>query len=164
MPPRRGYEEEVLTRIDGMLDPLSEATADMMGLPPGGKRYTQAEIDAEWNFSPIGDPQVRAETMLQLKQLGKTNEEITDQVYPNRRRLITTSRPLVSDQIAFAKGQARRLEKMRAEQAPPPPSPLDQQAPPDPPMPAAPVPEPQMAQSAPPSMLDQPAMLPGMGG
>jgi hypothetical protein len=111
-----GFESAVLSKVLAQIDGMVEATASAMGMPPDGKQYSQREIDDEWNFSPIADPQQRATTMIGLKQSGKTDEEITDTVYPNRRRLVTTGRPKLSDQIAFAQQQSKRMAKMLAEQ------------------------------------------------
>jgi hypothetical protein len=120
-----GFEEAVLRRIDQMADPMAEAAANMMGMPPGGKKYSQSEIDAEWNWSPMASPQVRVEAMLELKALGKTDEEITDAVYPNRRRLIKTSHPNINEQIKFAKAQNARMAKLEAEYLATQPAALD---------------------------------------
>lgn len=171
----QGFEETVIERINQMVDPMADAAAGLMGMPPGGKRYTQAEIDNEWNFSPLADPKTRAETMLALKQLGKSDEEITDAVYPKRRRLITTGRPKIADQLSFAKAQANRMAKLAVEMGmfpAPTDRPAEVQAQPDRavggtdpaptmPPPAAPAPVPPVAPA--PSPLDAPFMS-MMGG
>lgn len=113
--PGQGFEDAVSQGVNDLMDVMPKAMATGLGMPPGGKQYTQAEVDAEWNYSPIADPHARVQTMLQMKLLGKTAEEITDMVYPNRRRLITTGRPRVSEQIAFAQQMDRRMAKLMGE-------------------------------------------------
>lgn len=151
MADRRGYEDAVIERISAQVDPLAEAMADAMGLPPGGKTYTQDDIDAEWSFSPLASPEERVTAMLQLKQLGKTDEEITDLVYPNRRRLVEASHPGPAERIKFAKAQDARMQKLAAAMTPPPVEPMPPPAPMTAPAPAAP------------SILDRPLNL-AMGG
>src|SRR5438045_3615937 len=86
----RDIEEAALQRIGEQFDAMADAFANEAGLPPGGKRYSTDEQLAEWNYSPIADPVTRAETMAQLLGMGVSVEKITDQIYPNRRRLVTT--------------------------------------------------------------------------
>ena len=173
MPEQPGFESAVLARIAGQIDPLVDAVAGQMGLPPGGKRYSEKEQLYLWSYSPIASPQVRVETMLSLKQLGKSNEEITDMIYPKRRGLIMTGRPRVQDQIRYSADMDKLMSKKATEAGYEP-------APPEPTMPAetapvslpevssprvAPVemplmPEPAPASSGTPSMLDMPAFGP----
>lgn len=160
----QGFEQAAIDRILAMVDPMSDAAASMMGLPPGGKRYTQQEIDDDWNWSPIADPGQRVQAMLQLRDLGKTDEEITDAIYPKRRRIIETSHPKLADRIAFAKQMDARMQKLSEEMAaqmapepsslalPAPTAPEPQTAAPVIPEPMAPAPEP----APQPSLLDQP--------
>ena len=103
MADKPGFEEAALRRIGQQLEPMADAAAGVMGMPPGGTKYSQSEQLETWNYSPIADPRVRVETMLELKALGKTDEEITDALYPKRRQLITTGRPQTAAQIRFAK-------------------------------------------------------------
>lgn len=165
-----GFEEAALQRILGSVDSMAEATAGQMGMPPGAKRYSEAEQLAEWNYSPIASPQARVEAMIELHMAGKSLEEITDAVYPNRRRLITTGRTRPDEQIAFAKQMANLMQKKAAEQAPPPQNmPVSGSVPmsmdtmpmgttPAPMAPAQPASMPAAAPSpvSPPSILDQP--------
>ncbi len=113
--PDKGYEDVAIQRINGMLDPMAKAMAQGMGMPPGGQKYSESDELEQWNYSPIADPRVRVEAMLELKQLGKTDEEITDAVYPNRRRLIATGRPQISAQISFAKQMDKKMAKLGAQ-------------------------------------------------
>lgn len=160
----KGFEDLTADGVNALLDPMAEAMAVSMGMPPGGKKYSQQEVDDQWNYSPIANPQVRAETMLQLHQLGVPIEKITDQLYPNRRGLITTSRPKIHDQIQFAKSQDQRMAKLatesqtqmpRMEQPAPASDPVQQPAPEiAPPSTSAPTTQP--------SILDQPFSMGGM--
>ncbi len=160
--PDKGFEQSALERIGAQLDPMADAMASTMGLPPGGTRYSKDDEALEWNASPIASPDQRVQAMLELKAAGKTNEEITDLVYPNRRRLIMASRPKIADQLAFAKDMAKRMQKA-ADEMGMPPSPGELMPPTPAPMePAAPAPVPPSiptAQADPmtqPSILDQP--------
>lgn len=176
MADRQGFEEAALARIAQQLDPMADATAGQMGMPPGAKRYTAEDELVQWNYSPIASPQVRVETMIELHAAGKSLEEITDAVYPNRRRLITTGRTRPDEQIAFAKQMASLMQKKAAEQAPTPqpmpvsgtvPMSMDTMPMGTPPAPMAPAPPAPMPAAAPvpvspPSILDQPLSM--MGG
>lgn len=148
MPADIGFEQAVIEGINAQVDTLAAAIAGGMGMPPGGKRYTQREQDEEWNFSPIADPRTRLETMAQLLMLGKSTEEITDQIYPKRRKLIETGRPRHEDRQAFARQMKARMAKLATEmlEAGPP----AQGVPPSPTPTAAPPP------ASPSSFLDQP--------
>lgn len=177
MADRLGFEEAVLQRIDQMMDPMVDAVAQRLGTPPGAKTYTTDEQLTEWNFSPIADPAQRVEAMLTLKMQGRTDEEITDAIYPNRRRLITTGRPRIDEQVKFAREMNRLMQRKEAERMAQMPPALAMDAAPaaglqaqpslgvgdvaPAPMtapPPAPAPQPQ-----PQSMLDMPAMT-MMGG
>lgn len=175
---RLGFEEAVLQRIDQTMDPMVDAVAQRLGTPPGAKTYTTDEQLTEWNFSPIADPAQRVEAMLALKAQGQTNEQITDAIYPNRRRLITTGRPRADQQIAFAREMNRLMQKKEAERMAQMPPVAGATAPLSTPAtapnaaltapstaPIAPATTPPTAPAAPaqPSMLDMPAM-PMMGG
>lgn len=103
MPEQKGYEEAVISAINSQMDAMINGVAGTMGLPPGAKRYTRQEQIDEWNYSPIADAQERMNKALELHMLGKTPEEITDELYPNVRRLIQTGRTRPDEQIAFAR-------------------------------------------------------------
>lgn len=115
MAERLGFEEAALQRIGEQFDAMADAFANEAGLPPGGKRYSTDEQLAEWNYSPIADPVTRAETMAHLLGMGVSVEKITDQIYPNRRRLVTTGRTKVEEQIKYAQ-QMDALHKRKAEE------------------------------------------------
>lgn len=108
----KGFEDAVLDRILSMVDPMVDGMAGTMGMPPGAKKYSQREIDELWNASPIADPDQRARTMFDLYHQGVPIGEITDQVYPNRRKVIETSRPNPDERIQFAQQQDRRMARM----------------------------------------------------
>lgn len=169
-----GFEEEVLSRIEAQLDPMSEAAAVLMGMPPGGKTYTKQDQLALWNSSPYATPQARVEAMLTMKDQGMSDEDITNRVYPERFGLIKMSRPKVQDQIRFAADMRKQMEQEAAKAGMPPLPETGQsfgtavtQMPsgvatpmtdPMAPSPVAPMPQPapMAAPAAPPSMLDQP--------
>lgn len=100
---RESYEETALQRVLGVADEVIDGVAARMGLPPGGKTWTRAEEIGEWTFTPFPDPQERMNKALELHLSGKTPEEITDALYPNIRRTVTTGRPKVDEQIAYAR-------------------------------------------------------------
>lgn len=174
---RAGFEEAALSRILDGIDGMVDAASSMMGTPPGARTYSTDEQLTEWNFSPIADPAQRVEAMLTLKMQGQSDEQITDAIYPNRRRLITAGRPRVDEQVKFAREMNALMRKKEAErlaQMPPPAPAMDAapaaglQAQPSlgvgdiaPAPTTAPPPAPAPAQ---PSMLDMPAMPMMMGG
>ena len=165
MADKPGFEEAALRRIGQQLEPMADAAAGVMGMPPGGTKYSQSEQLETWNYSPIADPRVRVETMLELKALGKTDEEITDALYPKRRQLITTGRPQTAAQIRFAKEMDTLMMKQGEALGMPMPeaSPAPQPEPAAPSMPAEPVqsfaPEIAPTPAPAPSMLDQPISM-----
>jgi hypothetical protein len=119
-----GFEQAVINGIVQDMDAMSEAMGHGMGMPPGGKHYSQREQDEMYNASPIADPTERAQTMTRLYQEGIVAgtdpqalvEQITDQVYPDRRRLIESGRPDPRDQIAYAKQMERQLARQARDQ------------------------------------------------
>lgn len=178
---RAGFEEAALSRILDGIDGMVDAASSMMGTPPGARTYTTDEQLTEWNFSPIADPAQRVEAMLTLKMQGRTDEEITDAIYPNRRRLITTGRPRIDEQVKFAREMNALMRKKEAERMGQMPPVAGATAPVSTPAtapnaaltapataPMSPATTPPTAPTAPaapaqPSMLDMPAM-PMMGG
>lgn len=117
---RQGFEDAVLERIGQTIDPMVNAVSSRLGPAPDTKKYTASDQLAEWNYSPIASPQQRVEAMLTMKMQGKSDEEITDFVYPNRRRLITTGRTRADEQIAYAREMARLMERKAQEMGHPP--------------------------------------------
>lgn len=115
MAEKLGFEQAVLDRISQMVDPMADAMADAMGLPPAAKKYSEREQLEMWNYSPEPSPQKRVEWMLSLKMQGQSNEQITDAVYPNRRTLVTSGRPNVTEQIKFAKEMRKLMERKATE-------------------------------------------------
>lgn len=99
----QGFEAMALDRIASQANGLIDGIAARMGMPPGAKKYTREEERREWTHTPYPDPQERMSKALEMHLQGATSEEITDALYPNLRKLITTSRPNVPEQIAFAK-------------------------------------------------------------
>lgn len=112
MPENSGFEEAVVDRLLNMFDPFVDGMAGQMGMPSGATRYSQRDVDEMWSFSPVPDPEQRAKQMADLYHQGVPIEDITDQMYPNRRKIIETGRPRVAEQIAFAKQQERRMARM----------------------------------------------------
>jgi hypothetical protein len=113
MPEQQGFEEAVVQKILQQVDPLVSAVAQQMGPGANTQRYSEADQVKLWSFSPIADPAERAKKMLELHQQGLPPEQITDQVYPNRRGLIESGRPKVKDQIAYA----QRMDRLMARSA-----------------------------------------------
>ncbi len=169
--PDQGLEESVLSRIAGMTDELIDGVAGKLGLPPGGKRYTMAEQIAEWTYSPYADPQSRMDKALELHLQGATPEKITDELYPNLRRLVTTGRTRPDEQIAFARQMRKQVGwpdevptveglLMNTPTAQPAPSPLTEPAPVEvPTAPVMPAPPP-MTAPPPPAPAGVPRTLP----
>lgn len=146
-----GVEQAALDRIMADWDAMAEATASRMGMPPGGKRYTEQEQLEMWNYSPIATPGERVTAMVQLYSLGKTVEEITDAIYPKRRQAIETSHPNPKRRVAYARDMVKAMERQAAQlgmQIPSPDAPAALPVPPlaAPMLPTAPVagPEPPM--------------------
>jgi hypothetical protein len=160
----KGFEQAVIDGIIGQLPTLATSVAQQMGTPPGAKRYSQQEQDEQWNFSPIADPRTRAETMIQLKALGKSNEEITDAIYPNRRRLVETGRPDHTERIRFARQMKARMARLATEMLEARPQAQETSLSPIPTAPSLPsVPQMGAPPASPsPSALDQPANLEAM--
>lgn len=170
MPENQGYEQAALDRIAVQWEPMAEAAANLMGMPPGGKRYSEQEQLEMWNASPIASPEERINTMIQLYGLGKTVEEITDAIYPQRRKIIEASHPSPDRRIRYAQDMVKAMEKQAAglgmslpsnepQAALPVPEPMQQYGPEASPTAVAP-----FEKSAPaPSILDQPINL-TMGG
>lgn len=117
MADRAGVEETAINRALDVVDGLITAAPGLMGTPPGAQRYSQDEQLAMWNKSPIADPRQRVDAMLTLKQQGKTNEEITDLIYPERRKLAATGRTRAAEQIQFARDMARLMDQKSQEYA-----------------------------------------------
>lgn len=107
-----GFEQAVQDRILDMTDAMVDAAGGLMGMPPGGKRYTPTEQAEMWNASPIADPEQRARQMLQLYQQGVPIGDITDQIYPNRRKLIETGRPNLPEQQKFSDQMERQMARL----------------------------------------------------
>jgi hypothetical protein len=124
MPSDLGFEEAVLERILGQVDAMVDGMAGTMGTPPGAQKYSQREQEEMWNASPVADPEQRAQQMMQMYQQGIAAgtdpkalvEQITDQVYPNRRKLIESGRPRIDDQITYAKQMERQLARRARDQ------------------------------------------------
>lgn len=168
MPEQKGFEDAAADRVNQLIDPMVEASAGMMGMPSGGKKYTTDEQLMEWNASPIADPQQRLMTMQQLMMQGKTDEEITDMVYPGRRRLQTMNRTKIDEQVKFAREMRTLMDKKAAELTAPQSAQMDAPAMlPEsvsqlPPAPSVATPQPSPAPQPAPSMLDMPLSM--MGG
>jgi hypothetical protein len=111
----KGFEQNVIDGIVQGLDMFADALGQSMGMPPGAQKYSQREQDEMWNFSPIASPDERAQQMMALYQQGMSVEEITDQIYPNRRKLIESGRPKIEDRIKFAKQMDRRMAKLASQ-------------------------------------------------
>lgn len=109
----QSFEDAFASRVLGMIDPMSEAVAQSMGLGGDTQTYSEADQLKMWNASPIADPDHRAQQMLTMYQQGMHPEDITDQIYPQRRKLIQTGRPKIADQIQYA----QQMDRLMARQA-----------------------------------------------
>lgn len=107
------FEDAFTQQVLGDLDQMADAVAQRLGVGGNIQRYSDAEQATMWNSSPIADPEQRAQTMMQMFQQGMSVEDITDQVYPQRRKLIATGRPKLADQIQYA----QQMDRMMARQA-----------------------------------------------
>lgn len=111
----QSFEDAFASRVLGMIDPMSEAVAQSMGLGGDTQTYSEADQLKMWNASPIADPDQRAQQMLTMYQQGMHPEDITDQIYPQRRKLIQTGRPKIADQIQYAQQMDRLMAKQALE-------------------------------------------------
>lgn len=167
----KGFEQAVIDRVNAQLEPMAEAAAQAMGMPPGGQKYSEKDQLALWCFSPISSPEERVSTMLQLKALGQTDEQITDAIYPERRKIIQAHHPSISKQIAYARQMDNLMEKQGQafaaeikQQGSPlmqPAAPLPEPAPAPTPQPMMPTPEPVAPTAPAPSVLDTPLSMIG---
>lgn len=97
-----------------------KAFGDALGQQLGGTSDTQRYSDADqlkmWNSSPIADPAQRAQAMYDLYQQGVQPEAIIDQIYPERRKLITAGRPDLAAQIKYAEQMDRLMARQARDQ------------------------------------------------
>jgi hypothetical protein len=107
--PDQSFEEQALQRILGQMDPMIDAFAQRLGMPPGSKRYTTAEQVSQWTYTPYPDPQERMNKALELHLAGKTPEEIDDELYPNKRRVIEAGRTRPDERISYAREMRRQV-------------------------------------------------------
>jgi hypothetical protein len=116
MSDKQSFDEVFTDRMIGMLDPMADAMAEKMGGSLGTQKYSEADQLKIYNASPIADPNERAQTMLQMFQQGIHPEDITDQVYPERRKLIKAGRPKIQDQVQYAKQMDRLMARQARDQ------------------------------------------------
>lgn len=104
----QGFEETVIQSILSQLDSMEDGVAGQMGLGPETVRYSRQQQIEEWTFSPYPDPQERMNRAVLLHMQGATQEQITDDLYPKLRRLVTTGRTRSEEQEKYAR-EMRRL-------------------------------------------------------
>lgn len=164
MPDNGSLEDAIINRVMSQMDEFPDAMAARMGMPPGGKNYSEADQLKMATFSPVADPHERMQVAMSMLQQGATVEDVTDHLYPDLRKLVTTGRRRIDEQIAFAKtlrGQIDTKMPTHPQEPPPvPPAPMLSQpmgmapqmpapAPPQMPQPAPMAPAPQLMMQSP---------------
>lgn len=104
---QKGFEDLVIEAVVSQLDAMEEGVAGQMGLGPETGRYTTQQQVDEWLFTPYPDPQERMNRALLLHMQGASPEDITDDLYPKRRRLVTTGRTRPDEQTRYAREMRR---------------------------------------------------------
>ncbi len=88
-------------------DAAAHAVAEKLGVPTDRTSVSEAQEIEMWTFSPHADPQAVATELLMQNM---PPDQIVDQVYPWRSKMVKHSRPDPKQQVQYAE----RMKKLSA--------------------------------------------------
>jgi len=107
----QGFEESLLSAIGESWEPMVRAMERALGPASGTTSFTKEDQIRMATFTPYPDPAQRQQAIITLLQQGATQEQVTDEIYPQLRKLISLAGPKIKDQIAYAKQLRTEIDK-----------------------------------------------------
>lgn len=111
MPATFNIQERIAEELKRKADPIARDIAHRMGKATDTQEINQEEELRLWSARDTSvDP-------TELLAQGMPIDQIVDAVYPNRRKMVTYTRPNPKDQVSYAERMAKLVEEHGGEDA-----------------------------------------------